>query len=289
MKVSMPLPNRDFDPTEVAVTWKILREAGHHVTFATPDGGAAFADELMLSGRGLDPWGFLPGLKAFRLMGGILAANKNALAAYAELTRDPRFLEPIPYEALSVTDYDALALPGGHRAGGMTAYLESEPLASFVADFFDAKKPVGAICHGVVVAARARSKVTGKSALFGHRTTSLTWQQEGLAAKIGRVARFWDPYYYRTYRDLPGEPAGYRSVQSEVTRALARPEDYLDVPRDSPDYGLKTDGRHRDTASDDRPAFVVRSGNYVSARWPGDVHTFGRTLLGVMAESSGRL
>ncbi len=28
--------------------------------------------------------------------------------------------------------------------------------------------------------------------------------------------------------------------------------------------------------SDERPAFVVRDGNYLSARWPGDVHTFAR-------------
>jgi putative intracellular protease/amidase len=286
MKVIIPIPNRDFDPTEVAVTWKILHDAGHDVTFATPDGNSASADDLMLTGRGLDPWGFVPGLNAIRVMGGILAADKNALAAYAELASDPKFLAPLRYDALAQGDYDALALPGGHRARGMTAYLESERLASFVADFFDADKPVGAICHGVVVAARAQSKKTGESALYGHKTTSLTWQQEALAARIGRIARFWDPYYYRTYRDLPGEPAGYRSVQGEVTRALERPEDYLDVPRDAPDYGLKTDGRHRDTPSDDRPAFVMRDGNYVSARWPGDAHTFARMLLAVMAETA---
>ena len=34
----------------------------------------------------------------------------------------------------------------------------------------------------------------------------------------------------------------------------------------------------RGTGTDDTPAFVVSDGNYVSARWPGDVHTFARTL-----------
>ena len=38
MKVLMPLPERDFDPTEAAVTWKVLRDAGHTVRFATPKG-----------------------------------------------------------------------------------------------------------------------------------------------------------------------------------------------------------------------------------------------------------
>jgi hypothetical protein len=34
----------------------------------------------------------------------------------------------------------------------------------------------------------------------------------------------------------------------------------------------------RDTATDSRPAFVVDDGNYVSARWPGDTHTFATAL-----------
>jgi hypothetical protein len=29
---------------------------------------------------------------------------------------------------------------------------------------------------------------------------------------------------------------------------------------------------------DARPAFVVRDRNYISARWPGDVHTFAKAF-----------
>jgi putative intracellular protease/amidase len=75
-------------------------------------------------------------------------------------------------------------------------------------------------------------------------------------------------------------------VQSEVTRALAAPEDFLDVPKSDPDYRLKTDGLHRDTLTDSRPAFVVRDGNYVSARWPGDAHTFAKMFADMLAGSS---
>ena len=100
------------------------------------------------------------------------------------------------------------------------------------------------------------------------------------------MTRFWDPTYYRTYVEEPGEPKGYRSVQAEVTRALASPDDYLDVVRSDPDYGIKTDGRHRDSATDPRPAFVVRDGRYVSARWPGDAHTFAKTFDEVLREAS---
>ena len=126
----------------------------------------------------------------------------------------------------------------------------------------------------------------GRSVLHGRRTTSLTWSQEHLAANTGRVARFWDPSYYRTYVEASGEPCGYWGVEQEVKRALAKPEDYANVPEDAPDYGLKTDGRHRDTLEDERPAFVVEDGRYVSARWPGDVHTFAKTFARVLAAPS---
>jgi putative intracellular protease/amidase len=39
---------------------------------------------------------------------------------------------------------------------------------------------------------------------------------------------------------------------------------------------------------DDRAAFVVRDGNYVSARWPGDAHTFARRFAEVLAERCSR-
>jgi hypothetical protein len=76
------------------------------------------------------------------------------------------------------------------------------------------------------------------------------------------------------------------SVQQEVTRALARPEDFLDVPTGAPDHRRKTSGRSRDSATDARPAWVVRDANYISARWPGDVHTFARTFADALAELS---
>ena len=68
------------------------------------------------------------------------------------------------------------------------------------------------------------------------------------------------------------------SVQAEVTRALKDPTDFCDVRPRSRRWRLKTSGLVRDTATDSRPAFVVDDGNYVSARWPGDTHTFAGLL-----------
>ena len=138
------------------------------------------------------------------------------------------------------------------------------------------------MCHGVLLAARSIDPHHGRSVLHGRRTTALTWSLERRAWNVARVTRFWDPDYYRTYREEPGQPAGYMSVQQEVTRALARPGDFCDVDQQDPDAGLMQSGRARDTIDDERPAFVVRDGEYLSARWPGDIHTFAKRFAAML-------
>jgi putative intracellular protease/amidase len=288
MRILLPLPRRDFDPTEAAVSWRILKDAGHELFFATPDGSVAAADPMMISGEGLDVWGFIPGLNKLPLLGLMLRAHKAAREAYWDMQQDLQYRKPLRYAQLQVEDFGALLLPGGH-AKGMREYLEDASLQSFVADFFDAGKPVAAVCHGVVLAARSISKNTGKSVLHGRKTTALTWKLENSGWALTRYfARFWDPDYYRTYGEEPGEPAGYRGVQQEVTRALKSPADFLDVPADAPNHFLKAGGMARDTLGDSRPAWVVRDGLYVSARWPGDVHTFARTFAALLKEVENR-
>jgi putative intracellular protease/amidase len=282
-KVLIPIPRRDFDPSEAAISWSVLRRFNHSVAFATPDGTPGRADELMLTGEGLDVWGFLPGLRHLVAVGRLMCANADARRAYAAMEIDPAYKSPLRWTELRRQDFDGLLLPGGHRARGMREYLESEILQRVVAEFFAANLPVAAICHGVLLAARSRT-ADGRSVLYGRRTTALTWSFERKAEMVGRIVRFWDPDYYRTYPDGPGEPPGFMSVEQEVTRALAQPEDFLDVPADAADYRRKTDGLSRDTLDDERPAFVVRDGNYISARWPGDAHTFAKTFAAVLSE-----
>lgn len=279
--VLIPLPSVDFDPTEAAVSWQLLRERGHRISFATPDGQRAHADPVMVTGEGLDVWGRVPGLRKLVLAGLSLRADAAGRAAYAAMERDPAFLKPLRHDELAASQFDALLLPGGH-APGMRDYLESPVLQSLVAGFFDANKPVAAVCHGVVLAARSISQKTGRSVLHGRKTTALTWAFERKAAGLGRFLRWWDPLYYRTYQEAPGEAAGHQSVQAEVTRALANPADFCDVPAASPGFFRRTSGLFRDRADDASPAFVVRDGRYVSARWPGDVHTFARTFADVL-------
>ncbi|MGZ5871154.1 MAG: type 1 glutamine amidotransferase domain-containing protein [Bradyrhizobium sp.] len=281
-RVLIPLPARDFDPSEAAVSWQVLVNAGHTIAFATPDGRPAVADDMMLTGQGLDPWGTIPLLRNLPFVGLLMRANRDARKAYARMIADPIYRAPLRWDAVDVSTFDGLLLPGGHRARGMRDYLESETLQRHVASFFEAERPVAAICHGVLLAARSISKRTGRSVLYGYRTTALTWALEHSAWRVARVTRFWDPDYYRTYLEQIGQPEGFMSVQQEVTRALARPEDFEDVPRADPDYRRKTSGLQRDSLGDARPAFVVRDRNYVSARWPGDAHTFAKTFADML-------
>jgi len=281
-RVLVPLPARDFDPSEAAVSWRVLVNAGHVVSFATPDGRPAVADDMMLTGQGLDPWGAVPLLRNLPLIGLLMRANRDARTAYAEMIADPNYLAPLRWNAVDASAFDALLLPGGHRARGMREFLESEILQDLVARYFDDGKPVAAICHGVLLAARSISKRTARSVLWGYQTTALTWAFENSAWSVARITRFWDPDYYRTYLERDGQPKGFMSVQQEVTRALARPEDFRDVPKTDPNYRRKTSGLARDTMDDETPAFVVRDRNYVSARWPGDAHTFARTFAGML-------
>ncbi|MGA7052293.1 MAG: type 1 glutamine amidotransferase domain-containing protein, partial [Mycobacterium sp.] len=276
--VLIPIPDRDFDPTEVAVSWRVLTRDGHRVIFATESGTPGAADDIMLTGRGLDLWSALPVLGTIPLVGLMLRANKAGRSAYADMLRSAEYRHPVSWSQAGLDGVDALLLPGGHRARGMRSYIDSDLLQRLVVDAFTQGVIVAAICHGVLLTARSLDPATGHSVLYGRKTTALTWTLERSAWNLTRVTRFWDPDYYRTYPEEADQPGGFMSVQSEVTRALADPADFCDVTRATPRWRLKRSGMVRDTPTDSRPAFVVDDGNYVSARWPGDTHTFATVL-----------
>jgi putative intracellular protease/amidase len=276
--VLIPIPDRDFDPTEVAASWRVLTRDGHRVVFATETGRPGVADDIMVTGRGLDAWSALPVLGSIPLVGLMLRANRDGRGAYRDMLRSAEFQHPVSWSQAALDGIDALLLPGGHRARGMRSYIDSDILQRLVVDAFTRGLIVAAICHGVLLAARSVDPATGHSVLYGRKTTALTWAMERLAWRLTRITRFWDRDYYRTYTEEPGQPGGYMSVQAEVTRALKDPADFCDVVRRSPHWLPKPSGMVRDTATDSRPAFVVDDGSYVSARWPGDTHTFASVV-----------
>jgi putative intracellular protease/amidase len=282
--VLMPIPDMDFDPTEVAVSWQVLSSHGHSIVFSTESGRPAVADEIMVSGRGLDIWSKLPGLSRVVVVGRFLRADRDARTAYANMLDTTEYQHPVAWTDARLDDVDAVLLPGGHRARGMRSYIESEVLQALVVDAFGRGILVAAICHGVLLAARSVDPSTGRSVLYGRETTGLTWDLERRAWQLARITRFWDPDYYRTYSERAGDPVGYMSVEAEVTRALEKPSDFCNVPKDSPHWRKQTSGMVRDTATDARPAFVVDDGTYISARWPGDTHTFASAVSAKLSE-----
>jgi protease I len=253
--VLMPLSDRDFDPTETGVPWRALSERGHRVVFATPEGRPGEADPKMVTGAGLG------------VFASLLRADAHGRDAYGAMAASPEYRRPLAYRDIRSADFDALLLPGGH-AKGMRTYLESPLLHMATAEFFAADKPVAAICHGVLLAARARDPA-GKSVLYGRKTTALTKLME-LSAWALTVTYLGA--YYRTYP---------MTVEDEVKAALARPEDFVAGPK----------GLRRDSPSQPALGFTLRDGNYLSARWPGDAHRFGRDfaamLVPVAAARSG--
>jgi len=245
--VLMPLPSRDFDPTESGVPWRLLTERGHRVVFATPDGKRAHADPRMLDGKGLGP------LKPF------LAADRRGREAYRAMAADAAFNAPLRYQQVDVDAIDGLLLPGGH-APGMRESLESSDLQALVGAMFAANKAVGAICHGVVLVARSLTG-DGRPVLHGRKTTALLQRQELLAWNLTRA---WLGDYYRTYP---------QTVEAEATAALATPSDFVAGPLPL----------WRDSPGNLRPGFTLRDGNYLSARWPGDAHRFAHDYCALLA------
>jgi putative intracellular protease/amidase len=186
-RVLFPLPDKDFDVTEVAVPWRLLTDAGHTVVFATEQGAVPACDPLLLTG----------------VLFGQLGAEPEPITFYRQMEQDPGFLAPLPWADVEPEDFGALLLGGGH-APGMRQYLGSEVLHDLVARFWALERPVAAICHGVLVLARCRDTATGEPLLAGTRTTCLPAYMELLAWGITA----WKlGSYYRTYPE---------TVQAEV-------------------------------------------------------------------------
>lgn len=77
-KVIIPLPDRDFDTTEVSIPWKHFVEEGLQVTFSTETGKMGQTDPRLLTG----------------VIFGQLGAKPDAIAAYRNLEKNEAFRHP---------------------------------------------------------------------------------------------------------------------------------------------------------------------------------------------------
>lgn len=195
--ILMPLPDRDFDPSESALPWEVCTSRGWRVDFSTEGGAIAQADPYLLKGP-------LPGL---------LSAGAKAQAAYRQMTQDPSYQHPIPYPEIDPDRYQAILLPGGHDPG-MRQYLESPVLRGKVLQFWQQSKLIGAICHGMLVLARTIDPQTGRSVLYGHKVTALP-------GSLDRTGYLLDSWLLKR-----GYIMYSCCVAEEVRLCLERPEDF---------------------------------------------------------------
>ena len=243
------LPQSDFDPTEAAVPWHVLTQAGHEVGFATETGAPAICDQITLTGNGLP--------NHLRM----LKCRPENRTLYEAMAQDAAYRGPLRWDAVNPALYDALLMPGGH-APGMRPYLESEVVRDICRSFFDRDAPVAAICHGVLALARTKHG-DGRSILHGRKTTALNNFQEKMAIRLTRGAM---GDHYRTY------PV---TVQDEVSSLLASEGDFLSGPI-FPSFG---------TAQKPNAGFIVIDGKYISARWPGDAYRLAFAFKALLASA----
>lgn len=244
------LPASDYDPTESALAWAALREAGVEVRFATPEGKAGFADRRLTD-------------DGFSVLSRLLMPRPEALDTYRRMTADPHFAGPMRHDEVQLGPGDGVFVPGGH-AKGVRTLIESVPAQELVVRAMSEGLPLGAVCHGVLLLARATDPETGRSPLYGKRTTALT---ESMELSAWQLTRLWLSDYYRTYD---------QTVQAEVTAALADPADFDAGPRLA----------RRDSPGRLDRGFTVRDGNYLSARWPGDCNRHAAEFV-AMVEQHG--
>ena len=246
--ILIPIPSYGFDPTEVSIPWKLLTANDFEVTFATPQGDKASGDNIMLTGDSLGIWRT------------ILKARKDVVEAYYEMEGSDAFCNPFKYTDIKEEDYDGIILPGGHDKG-VIEYLESNLLQKLIVNFFSVKKPVGAICHGVVLLARSINPATNKSVIYNYKTTGLLKSQELLAYNLTKL---WLKDYYLTYPN--------KTVEDEVKSVLIKEDNFI--------KGKTPLGR--DSEKHLEKGFYVKDRHYISARWPGDIYNFSIEFIKMM-------
>lgn len=235
-KILMPLPDRGFDPSEAGIPWKVCTSRGWTVVFSTERGGVPQADASKLKGP-------LPGL---------LSASEKARSAYAQMSSDPAYLQPIPYDEIDPSRFRALLLPGGD-ALELRQYLENPLLQGKILQFWRTGKLIGAICHGILPLARTIDPETGKSVLFGRMVTALPAGLDRAAYKLDR----W--LVRRGYIMYP------QCVEQEVRACLKNPSDF-------------SSGRSFLTP------YSVTDGNLITARWYLDAELFAGRFTDLLAQ-----
>jgi protease I len=134
-----------------------------------------------------EPW------KAVEQAGGtpeLVSLEEGEIQGFDHYDKADTFRVDRTVEDASADDYDALVLPGG--VGNPDTLRLDENAVRFVGEFFDARKPVAAICHGpwMLVEAgivRGRTVTSWPSLQTDVRNAGGTWVDEEVHVDNGLV------------------------------------------------------------------------------------------------------
>ncbi|SFN55233.1 Putative intracellular protease/amidase [Pseudomonas sp. NFACC24-1] len=162
---------------------KLLLDAGHHVTFATPQGKAPTLDRSSVDKMYFnnDP----AQLQRYQT----LLAQLNITSA-----TDSPVISLARVEQIGLEKYDALYIPGGHAP--MQDLLTSAPLGRVLTHFHDKGKTTALVCHGPIallstlpdaqgfvgqLATKGQASAPSNWIYAGYKMTVISNQEEELA------------------------------------------------------------------------------------------------------------
>jgi putative intracellular protease/amidase len=138
---------------EGAAPYYVFRDAGAELTLASPKGGQP----------PIDPKSDLP---------------ENQTEAMTRFKRDPAaqqvFASTVPLDRVRADDFDAVFYPGGH--GPMWDLAEDATSIALIEAFYDAGKPVAAVCHAPGVLRHVMFR--GEPIVSGKRVTGFANSEE---------------------------------------------------------------------------------------------------------------
>lgn len=154
-----------FWAEEATVPYEAFKAAGHEITVATPGGVVSPVDAGSLAP----------------------AANggaEKAAAVRAVVENAPEFQAPLPLADVTVKDYDAVYVPGGH--GPMEDLAVDADSGRLLTRALESGLPLGVVCHGPA-ALLAAVKADGTNAFAGYRVTAFTNTEEQLAGSADKA------------------------------------------------------------------------------------------------------
>lgn len=174
MKILMVLTSHDrlgntgkptgFWLEEFAAPYYVFKDVGAEVTLASPKGGQPPIDP-----KSDEPGGQTEAMERF----------KKDPAAQEELANTRRLAE------VKMDGFDAIFYPGGH--GPLWDLADDEDSIALIEEFYNAGKPVAAVCHGPAVLLKVTSQ--GEPVVKGKRVTGFTNSEEE-AVQLTEVVPF---------------------------------------------------------------------------------------------------